>query len=271
MERIPREYIMIETTYEKLLRNRRHYKCQLAYRNLSNKNQWRLIINNGQHTFYCDIDKSTDPGSEGKDFVDNRLNMANEPIIFIPETVQTHNFADKTNWIFGETNSLYVINPTSGQVLGLSETKVDFDKDAEIPANDCLKMVIWKGINTACPAFDNTNKVFTPYNNAAWAPGVSAGWATKSTLQDMDQMIKQHYLESQEVTHYIYLDIAGNQQYMAVVHEFNTIQDISIKNKMHIVLNKQEGEQKYLRSIFLRSSYFERIEIYPVQLIPHFV
>lgn len=251
----------IEVSYQDILKLRRAKNSQIAYIDKSGLDKWRLILNNLQYVFFCDIDKSTESGSDGKDFVDNRQAYFNKPILEMPDTVETHDFADNSTWMFGTSNSLCLIRPTTRQVISLRENKVIFDKDLDFDG-ETVSMVLWMGDNAPCPDFDETNKTPTAFGSPAWNPGVSAGWVTKDQLQDAIGYTKQYHLSSQEVTHHIYLDPYGVIQYLAVVHVFSSILEIKAKSKHQINGNVIEAFFPYVRPINIRNSYKERIEIY---------
>ena len=246
----------IRINYADLLKIRRDKNTALYYE--ESGAGYSLWVSSDNFNLFCEIEKNS---PDAIDFETYRKSHANKIIKRSPDTIQTHDFSDKTTWTFGTSNSLYLVRPTDGQVIILHESKLTFDKDMDF-SPDKMYMVLWIAQAANCPAFDETNKTRTQFSTPAWVPGISAGWTTKNALQDAGGMTKQYHLDNQEVTHHIYVDAAGTPQYIAVVHEYTSIPDLKAKAKHETHGTVTEAFYPYIQPVHLRSSKNERLEIY---------
>ena len=140
-----------DVPYNQLLQLRRASNCQITYNDLENDNKWEVLINNGQFEYCATIDKSNAEGSDGKHFVDYIQPKCNTPVNMVPDTIETHDFSNNTNWIFGNQNSLYMIRPALGKVHIMRESKLFMDKATNFN-NQQISLVIWVSITQPCPA-----------------------------------------------------------------------------------------------------------------------
>lgn len=206
-------------------------------------------------------------GDDLTDFEATKKSKCNIQQSIRQEIVWTHDFSDNSDWIFGTSNSLFVLNPTTGRVFIFDGTKLSFDKDLSISGNT-MRMIIWIGLEAPCPEFDDAGKVRTPYGSPLFDEETGTGWITKEDFQEAGGFKPQYFLGAQEVTHWIYME-NNVRQYMAVVHEYTSIEEIKAKARHSTDGNTTETKQNFLEPINLRDSYNERIEVYSVTDTEH--
>lgn len=106
-----------KVSYSEILKLRRSARCQMSFDDLVANEQWRLKINNGQFRYYAEIDKDTDPASEGFDFVNFRQPFCNAPVKTNEIARNTHDFCNSGSWIGGASNSFYGFFPLYGKLF----------------------------------------------------------------------------------------------------------------------------------------------------------
>lgn len=206
-------------------------------------------------------------GDDLTDFEATKKSLCNIRPSVRQEIIWTHDYTNDADWVFGTDNSLFVVNPTTDRVFVLDGTKLTFDKDLSISGNT-MHMVVWVGLNAPCPVFDDEDKERTAFGSPLFDSETGTGWITKEDLQDASGFKAQYFLGAQEVTHWVYME-NNVRQYMAVVHEYTSINDLKAKAEHATDGNTTEARQNYLEPIHLRDSYEERIEVYSVTNTEH--
>jgi len=90
--------------------------------------------------------------------------------------ISTHDYANNESWLFGDTNSFFVVAPMVGKEFVFHSILGKLNKEVIFDSGQSFRFVLWQTVtSTACPAVSNTPTEFgSPLYNPYGA--VFTGW-----------------------------------------------------------------------------------------------
>lgn len=187
------------------------------------------------------------------DFELNVKSQCNKPDLPTGKLIKTHDFSDDNTWVYGSSNSLYMIAPAIGKEYKIIKFNGKVGTNIQFGTNQEFHISIWEGITAPCPTASTTKTAFA---NVLYNPEeeVYTGWYKAYPPAN----------DTQEVDVWLYFE-DNIMRYKVTDFKFSSLDEFKDKGEYTVedgVLRVEYPYSKYGIHLMLRSSMNERIEIY---------